>query len=150
MRIREKMKHAFAVDPPGPAEPTAEQQRVVDWVCRQVAMRHLTTPALIALEMARPLNWIAAQGMHVFAPIIWAIAREQTHEDFNHFAAYIEQRGSIEYLCRRIEHLEHEYKQQDRVTAPRAAVHGEAAPEENDDFKQQRGIPRDDDEDDRS
>ena len=40
------LKGAFAVDPPGPAEPTERQLQVVDKVCREVARRRLTTPAL--------------------------------------------------------------------------------------------------------
>ncbi len=118
MRIREKMKHAFAVDPPGPAEPTPEQQTAVDWFCKQVAKRHLTTPGLIALEMSRPLNFIAAQAMQFFSPGVWAIARQQTYDEYRQFAEFLEQRGSNEYLCRRIEHFERFFEQKERATRP--------------------------------
>ncbi len=115
MTIREKMKHAFAVDPPGPAEPTPQQQAAVDWFCRQVAKRHLTTPGLIALEMSRPLNFIAAQAMQFFSPGVWAIAQQQTYDQYKQFAAFLEQRGALEYLSRRIEHFERLYEQQQRA-----------------------------------
>ncbi len=118
MRIREKMKHAFAVDPPGPAEPTPQQQTAVDWFCKQVAKRHLTTPGLIALEMSRPLNFIAAQAMQFFSPGVWAIARQQTYDEYRQFAEFLEQRGANEYLCRRIEHFERLYEQKERATKP--------------------------------
>ena len=108
------LKHAFAVDPPGPAEPTPEQQPAVDAVCRQVAKRHLMTPALIGLEMSRPLNYMAASLMHVFSPGVWAIARQQTHENYKHFATFLEHRGSIEYLCQRIEHFESQFERRAR------------------------------------
>ncbi len=108
--IRRKLRHAFAVEPPGPAEPTAEQQPAVDWFCRQVAMRHLTTPGLIALEMSRPLNFIASQAMQFFAPGVWAIARQQTYDHYLKFAGFLERRGAVEYLARRIEHFEREYE----------------------------------------
>jgi len=98
-------KHAFAVDD-GPAAPTAEQQPAVDWFCKQIAKRHLTTPGLIGLEMSRPLNFIASQTMHFFGPGVWAIVKQQTYQNYQHFAAFLEKRGSIDYLCQRIEHFE--------------------------------------------
>lgn len=106
MSLRDKLRHAFAVDPPGPSEPTPEQQSAVDWFCRQVAKRRLATPGLIALEMSRPLNFLGAQAMHFFSPGMWALARQQSFEQYTHFAAFLEQRGAIDYLVRRIEHFE--------------------------------------------
>src|SRR5262249_30866587 len=38
------LRHAFAVDPPGPAEPNELQRRLVDKVCGEVVRRRLTTP----------------------------------------------------------------------------------------------------------
>ena len=72
--LKTKLKHAFEVDAPGAYEPTPEQQGPVDWFCRQVAKRHLATPGMIALEMTRSLNYIAAQVMHFNSPLVWAIA----------------------------------------------------------------------------
>ncbi len=107
--VKQKLKHAFAVDPPGPSEPTPQQQPAVDWFCRQVAKRHLTTPGLIALEMSKPLNFLASQAMFFFAPGVWALARQQTYDGYRHFASFLERRGSLEYLVQRIEHFEEEY-----------------------------------------
>ena len=56
-------------------QPTPEQQAPVEWFCRQVAKRRLATPGVIALEMSRPLNFLASQLMHFFSPAVWAIAR---------------------------------------------------------------------------
>ena len=108
--MRDGLRHAFAVDPPGPATPTPEQQPAVDWLCRQVAKRHLTTPGLIALEMSRPLNFVFAQGMHFFSPGVWALFRPQRYEDYTHFAVFMEHRGAMEYLERRIEHFEAQFE----------------------------------------
>lgn len=104
--MRDRIRHAFAVDPPGPAEPTPQQQPAVDSFCRQVAKRHLTTPGLIALEMGRPLNFVAAQALQFFSPGVWALARQQTHEQYRQFATFLERRGAIDYLIQRIEHFE--------------------------------------------
>ena len=103
-------RHAFAVDPPGPAEPTPEQQFAVDWLCTQVVKRHLTTPGVLGLEMFRPLNYFGANLVgHVFAPAIWAIFRESTYENYKHFVGFLEHRGSMEYLEHRLEHFEEEF-----------------------------------------
>ncbi len=97
------LKNAFAVEKPGPAEPTPQQKEIVDSVCRQIIKRHLTTPSLVFLEMSRPLNFIGSQVMHFFAPFVSALTDSQGHR---HFALFLEQRGSIDYICRRMEELE--------------------------------------------
>lgn len=99
------LKHAFAVDPPGPAEPTPEQQPAVEKVCREIVRRHMTTPALVFLEMSRPLNYVGSQALHFFQPVISVLTDSAGPK---HFAEFLERRGSIEYICRRIEDLEAE------------------------------------------
>ena len=111
--LRSKLKHAFAVDPPGVVEPTDAQRPAVDWVCMQIAKRNMTLPGLIVLEMTRPLNYIASQGMRFTQPWVWAVAPKHIHGGFKSFAKFLEHRGSIEYMCRRIEELEAEYLEQE-------------------------------------
>ena len=108
---RDKMRHAFAVDPPGPAEPAPQEQEAVERFCRWFVRRHLATPGVVFMEMLRPMNYIAAQAMEFFAPGVWALARQESYEQYGHFAAFLERRGSIEYLVRRIEQLEQERRQ---------------------------------------
>lgn len=107
--LKEKFRHAFAVDPEGAATPTEDQQTPVDWICRQMAKRHLTTPGLIAMEMCRPLNYLAAQTMHFTEPAVWAVAPKKVFSHYQHFASFLERRGSIEHMCRRLEEIEAEY-----------------------------------------
>ena len=126
--LRARLQHAFAVDPPGPAEPTAEQAASVDWFCREVSRRHLTTPALIALEMSRPLSFVASQALQFFAPAVWAIARQRTHEGYVSFAAFLERRGSIDHLARRIEHFEELLERGGRETSGPGASEREQGP----------------------
>jgi hypothetical protein len=118
MSVRSWLKHAFAVDAPGEARPTPEQEPPVDWLARQIARRHLTTPGLIALEMCRPLNWIIAQGMHFSEPAVWAVTPDAFSEHYRHLAAFLERRGSIEHLCRRLEAMESEYSARERGNTP--------------------------------
>ncbi len=108
--LRSKLKHAFAVDAPGAVEPTDAQRPAVDWVCGQVAKRHLTTPGLIALEMSRPLNYVFSQTLQFFSPGAWAIFGQRNYEHYTHFAAFMEHRGAMEYLERRIEHFEAQFE----------------------------------------
>ena len=104
------LKHAFAVDPPGPAKPTEPQAAAVDIICREIVSRHLTTPALMALEMSRPLSYIGSQALHCFSPFVSALTDSDRHE---HFAQFLEHRGSIEYICQRIEELERDAEQRE-------------------------------------
>ena len=102
----EWLKHAFAVDPPGPAEPTPRQAEVIDRLCREVVRRRLTTPALLALEMSRPLNFVTAQAVHFFDPLVKAVTDADGHREF---ATFLEHRGSIDHLVKRIEEMEAEF-----------------------------------------
>ncbi len=99
------LKHAFAIDPPGPAEPTPRQIEVIDRLCLEVVKRRLTTPALAALEMSRPLNFVTAQAIHFFDPLIASVTDADGHREF---AKFLEHRGSVDHLARRIEELEAE------------------------------------------
>jgi hypothetical protein len=96
------LKHAFAIEPQEPAEPTETQKAVVDRLCRQVVERGLATPALVFLESVRPLNYVSSQTLHFFAPIISAIADAKACRDL---ADFLEHRGSVDFLCRRIDEL---------------------------------------------
>lgn len=96
------LKHAFAIEPAAAVEPTAAQRDVVDRVCRQVVARGLATPALIFLESVRPLNYVSSQTLHFFQPVLSAVADAQACREL---ADFLEHRGSVDYLCRRIEEL---------------------------------------------
>ncbi len=101
MSWRDELKNAFAVEKPGPAEPNDRQRELVDKVCKAVARRQMVMPALMGLEMSRPLNFVAAQVMHFFGPIVSVVLDGPSIAEF---ASFLEQRGSVEYLCRRLEH----------------------------------------------
>lgn len=98
-------RNAFAVDSPDNAEPTEAQREVADRVCGEVVRRRLSTPAIMFLEMSRPMNYVGAQAMHFFQPIVAAIFDPA---GFEVFAGFLENRSSIDYLVRTIERLEAE------------------------------------------
>ncbi len=98
------LRHAFAVET-GPSEPTDRQRATVDKLCAEVVRRRMSTPALMALEMTRPLNYVGSQVMHFFAPLATVLFDKGAYNDL---AKFLEQRSSIDYLCRRIKAFEEE------------------------------------------
>jgi hypothetical protein len=99
------MRHAFAVDPPESVAPTDEQRQIVDRICHAVVSRRMTRPALLYLEVARPLNYLGSQALHFFQPVVSAVLDARAYEQF---ARFLEHRGSVDYLVKRIEHFETE------------------------------------------
>ena len=97
------LKHAFAVDPPGAADPTEQQRLLVERLCVELVRRRLTVPAGLLLEMCRPLNYVSAQLLHFFQPIAVVVANADEYESFVRF---LEQRGSVEYMSLRLEAVE--------------------------------------------
>ena len=100
------LEHAFATDPTGPAIPNEEQRLIVDRLAREVVRRRLTSPALLTLELARPLNYMSAQVLHFFQPFLSVIGDAAAYEEF---ASFLEQRGSIEYISGRVEAIDAEH-----------------------------------------
>ncbi|MCA9295638.1 MAG: hypothetical protein KC983_03955 [Phycisphaerales bacterium] len=100
------VRHAFAVDPPGPATPTPEQADLIDQICEVLARKHIATPAMVMLEVSRPLNYVGAQVMTAFGPVMWTILRKRGYAGYKALAAFLEHRGSVDYILQRIEHFE--------------------------------------------
>lgn len=98
----EKLKHAFAVDT-HPHPPTPAERELVERVAQEIVRRQMTAPALAALEMSRPLNYLGAQALHFCAPIasLFVDAAE-----YQRFARFLERRDAMELLAQRIETLE--------------------------------------------
>ena len=99
------LKHAFAVDPPGPAIPDDQERDLLDRIAREIVRRRLTSAALMFLEASHPLNFIGSQFMLFFAPVVELVV---PRERYRRLAGFLERRGSIEYVCQRIEHFESE------------------------------------------
>ncbi len=99
------LKHAFAIEPEGPAQPNEAERQLAEHLCQAVVRRGLTTPALLLLETFRPLNYLAAQSMHFLGPIAQAVFDA---EGYRRLAGFLERRGAVDYLCRRLEELEAE------------------------------------------
>ena len=99
----EWLKHAFAVEPTGPAKPSDAQCDLVDRLCREVVRRRMTVPAHLVLEMGRPLNYMSAQLMHFFEPFATVLTDPVA---YGNLSSLLEQRGSVEYISSRLEAIE--------------------------------------------
>ena len=97
------LKHAFHVDGDEPIEPTELQKKALDKLCRGIIRRGLVTPAVIGVEMGRPLNFVGSQTMHFFTPLISAFVPT---EGWKAVAEFLEHRGSVDWIRNRIEELE--------------------------------------------
>lgn len=105
------LRHAFAIESADEVELTESQRATIDLLCRHVVARELTTPALLFLETVRPLNYVTAQTLQFFAPFLSSAGNSHVAAELTEF---LERRGSIDVLCRRIEELERE-----RTSKPR-------------------------------
>ena len=79
---------------------TSEQDVIVD---KLVALTHrfgLVTPAIVALESVRPLNFIGSQFMHVISPVAGLVL---TRGQWDVVAVMLEDRRSVEYLICKLE-----------------------------------------------
>lgn len=103
MGLVDKIRFAFSTGTVEKFEPSSQQKEIVDQVAREVVRRRMAAPALLFLETMRPLNYIGAQAMHYFKPIISAIL---TTEKYSQFAAFLEHRESVDYLCDRLDYYD--------------------------------------------
>jgi len=99
------LKHAFHVESDEPIEPNETQKKALDKLCQGIIRRGLTTPAIIGVEMGRPLNFVGSQTMHFFTPLISAFVPT---ESWTSVAEFLEHRGSVDWIRNRIEELESE------------------------------------------
>ena len=92
------LKHAFAVKT-GPAVPSESQAKTIDLVCREIIRRRMTLPAQMMLESSKPLHFLSGQMLRFVEPIIGSLLDPK---DVREFATFLEQRGSVEYICDRL------------------------------------------------
>jgi hypothetical protein len=81
--------------------PPEERDRLMDAVAAAVAQRGLQVPAVFALEVHKPLGFVASQTLLVFGPLFFAplLGIERTQR----LARLLAEPGAIEELIRRIE-----------------------------------------------
>lgn len=110
------LRHAFAVDPPGPALPSPSQREVCDRFLREIVRRGMTAPALLWLEASQSWGEIGAQFLHFCEPVLTAVCDAAAYRDL---AKFLQRRGACQYLCQRLEEIDREHSATERdVTTP--------------------------------
>lgn len=87
-------------------EDKAYEQEMIDKVAAKIVARRLSVPAILFLEVMKPLNFFGAQTLNFFGPIIESfLKRDNRYYDFT---AFLEKRENIEAVLKRVEELENE------------------------------------------
>jgi hypothetical protein len=99
-RLTTTLRHAFAVEPSGPAEPTPDERAALDPLLAEIRRRGLVAPAVIFLESCAPLNTVGAQALHFMQPFATAVLDPVRYATLSR---YLERRGSIEWVVRELQ-----------------------------------------------
>ena len=97
------LKHAFSAGSPGVVVPSTAQADAIDRVCCEIVRRRMTLPAQLMFESSAPLHFIGGQMLRFVEPVLGVVLDAKEIRDF---ASFVEQRGSMEYICKRLEALE--------------------------------------------
>jgi hypothetical protein len=79
-----------------------DRDRVLDRVARHVTARRLEVPAILALEMHRPLTFLGSQALVVFTPLL---APAFGLGNLQLLSRLLEDRANLDRLVERIEEL---------------------------------------------
>ena len=102
---RERLRHAFAVEPDGPVAPPDRERAIIEDLLSRIVHRRMTTPAILLLESFRPMGAIGAQGMHALAPFAGVVVDAALWEGL---ARWLQRRGSLPWMLDRLEQLQAE------------------------------------------
>ena len=78
---------------------------LIEKIARRVVQWRLTVPAIVILESAKPLSFVASQVMVFFEPIVQSLL---SFKDYRDFYEMLEDRRNIELLIQAIERAEDE------------------------------------------
>ncbi|MHB0913371.1 MAG: hypothetical protein ACYC2Y_07990 [Armatimonadota bacterium] len=86
------------------SEPLSPEERdeLVDELARKIVNRRMETPAVLFLEMNKPLAFLAGQSIFVASPLLSPLFGPQ---GVRKYAQLFSEENSIERLIRRIEEL---------------------------------------------
>lgn len=82
--------------------PTEERDRLLDSAARAVVRRRLEVPAVLLLELNRPLTYLGSQALVLFTPLLGAAVGVETLQKL---AKLLEDRENLDRLIDRIETL---------------------------------------------
>ena len=98
-RLRIWFAHAFAVESSTNLTIDEAEQKLVDRVADFIVRRRLAAPALMILEVGRPLNFVGSQLLVFLNPFISILFNRQ---EFQRFTQLLEKRRSIDVIIEAI------------------------------------------------
>lgn len=87
------------------------RDELIDWFVDQCAKRGLIAPAIMFLEVNRPMTFIASSGVTFLAPILGAALKPNMMEEI---AALLEDRKNIDLIIGRLEKASEEVTRRER------------------------------------
>jgi hypothetical protein len=98
----------FSVEQIDPSKISEFDKNLIDRIAQRVVEMGMSVPAVIFLEMTKPLSFVGSQVMVFFGPFVQAFF---TIKDYYRFTEMVEDRINIEYLMQRIEFFEDQKKE---------------------------------------
>jgi hypothetical protein len=80
----------------------SEEQEVIEAVCAPISKRSLETPAILVLEMHKPIAGVTGNAAVAFAPFIGPVVGVDT---MSKFSRLLKDRDAYERLIQRLEEL---------------------------------------------
>ena len=97
------MQHAFAVD--SGEEFGLEERELAERLARFLVGRRMTSPALMALETARPVTFLGSQLLAFLSPFLSLVFLQ---EETTRFVRLLEKRKGVDLLVDELTRLENE------------------------------------------
>lgn len=86
-----------------------ERDAILERIAQGIVQRGMAAPAVLFLELNKPLSFVASQSLIVLSPFIAPfVGLENVHR----YSRLLEKRENVELLIERIEQLEHDKGQE--------------------------------------
>lgn len=82
-----------------------ERDAILERIAQGIVRRGMAAPAVLFLELNKPLSFVASQSLIVLTPFLAPFVRI---ENVHRYSRLLEKRENVERLIERIEQLEHE------------------------------------------
>lgn len=92
---------------------TPQQEEILTKIAKKVVDWKMSVPAILFLESVKPLNYIGSQMMAFFEPFVQTVF---SWKDYDEFRRMMEERGTIEKLLQKIEHLDSEAQTKEKAS----------------------------------
>ena len=79
---------------------------MIDKIAGKIVSRRLSVPAVLFLEVLKPLSFFGAQTLNFFGPLIGSLMKKENR--YYDFTEFLEKRENIERILQRVEELENE------------------------------------------